>query len=161
MIRFKTKPETVRVTGDDKCFDNTELGSYTRKERKAVSFSLFPLTRSVLTEIRDDVSERRMVTKIVEGQRISEPEDYVDNTKFSEEALIRIVRGWDGILDENGKPLEFSVENLLDIASAYPLLASAWLAVCRLLMSEHEKYIDKKVKNSSSSQDGSGKEEKT
>jgi hypothetical protein len=161
VIKFKLKPESVWISGDDKGFDGTELKVYSKDERAQISFHLNPYTSEKVREI-----QKRCKKEIdTEGLSIQDLlGDNSDTERSREEALSYIVKDWRGVLDEEGKELECTKENILMLAdNGYSRLSNAWFEIAGWLIAKHEQYDKKEqvkeIKNSVTSQDGSPAEE--
>lgn len=157
MITFKTKENAVWVSGNDKDFNDTEIGHYSVKDRQAVGFKLRPYTPVKVREIREANQKTVDVKGMTIHQLMADPG--VDPVGVVEDAVKYVVEDWKGVLDENGNPMPCTDENKLLLArKGYPKLASAWVEIARYIMSRHEQYREEtKVEdmgNSDASQNG-------
>lgn len=161
MIKFKLKPESVWISGDDKGFDGTELKVYSKEERAQIGFLLNPYTSEKVREIQK-LCKKEVATDGLSIQELLG--DNSDTERAREEALSYIVQDWRGILDEDGLELECTKENIILLAdNGYSRLSNAWFEIAGWLIAKHEQYDKKEqvkeIKNSETSQDGSQPEE--
>ena len=165
MIKFKIRAEAAWVSGDDPCFDETELGEYSKKERANIEFLINPFTSEIVDRLKEKHTSYKHETSFEGGRRVSQRVEKTDDVAFRNEAIDEIVADWRGIIDEDEKKLDCTQENKLKLIDrGYPRLGGAWIDVARKIMSNFDKFQKQKkgkeIKNLPSSQGGLCEEKK-
>ncbi len=73
---------------------------------------LWPVTISVPSDDGSGKIKEHNVKVLFELLNRSEAQEIQDAPEKGEDVLTDKVRGWEGIADENGEPIEYSTENL-------------------------------------------------
>lgn len=159
MFRFRTKPESVWIAGDDPIFDRSELGEFPKDQRKSVHFKIRPLT----DEVQKDIAERNTKTTkeaVWYGQaRKIEKREVVDDLQVTVDTLDYIVEDWEGVADEDESIMTCNINNKLKLVrGGYPLLGGCWVDAARWAMSKYEQFKAGTEKNLKTSQNGQKEE---
>jgi len=146
MIKFKTVPTSEWVKGDHPIFDNSELEKYSDEERAKLEFQVFPFTPGLMKRIHKETKG--------------------NDDAYHKKALVAVIPGWRGILDENGNEVEWSFENMVKIFDGgYPRLGACLIRYAIKMMArfDEDARLEKEqdLKNLHPSQAGLGDEEKT
>lgn len=98
-------------------------------------FTVLPLTRSQDREI----TEQHTDTTWVNGQEVKKVRDEVVNAKAKE-----VIKGWEGLEDEGGKPIPCTPESIDMLLELYPELILTAMAEARNI---HAKRVEAAEKN--------------
>jgi len=170
MIKFRVKTEPIWVYCDRKEFDKTEIGFYTKEERKGVGFLIEPLSpyslRDLLKKhskkqpldmdvvdklaktIKDNFSDGEQQVKefagafgVVQEMTNKEEINWID---YNLEVVCGAVKDWKGIIGEDDKPIECDDARKKDIFLAYPMLLRAILEIATIIRSKYDEFQQEK-----------------
>jgi hypothetical protein len=151
---FKIAVKNLWVRGDDPAFNDTEIGGLPAGQREKLRFLLAPLTR----ELRDSAREANTTIE-KPARRGAEPVERFDIEGFALDLFRRVVVDWEGVLDEDGKPIACTPDNKDALATLYQKLGAALGTVAGEVMERHLQEVnaaeEDAEKNSGSSPDGS------
>ena len=172
MIKFRVNPVPVWVSGDHREFDSSEIGQYSKEERKGIKFLINPLTRQLTKELVSKHTTKKPIEFPSEMNESFEKfieltggivEDF-DDVAYQNDVIDRVICNWN-LLGEDEKTIECTRENKLNLLNGgYPQLAVCIIRIARIITSNFEQFEQKKekdsVKNLLSSQSGLVEEEK-
>ena len=119
-----------------------------------VKFKLRALDRKTMSELRKKATKKKY-TATPSGRQIVEE---VDDELFDALVFDHIISGWEGIVDEEGKPLPCTKENKLMLVNSAPTLANWLLDEAMALFETLSRKKEEELKNLKTSQAGSSKE---
>jgi len=153
---FQLKPKTLWVAGDDPVFDTTEIGGLSTEERAKVKFELKLANEELMDQLR------QANTKI-EARTNGKREENFDLDRYTHDLFDSVVVGWDGLLEEDGKPIPCTQESRRLLQRYYGRLCGALIMassqVSKRQTEELNRGREEMEKNSEGSQSGNGSAE--
>ncbi len=147
-ISLVLEPKPIWFGADDEIFDSTELASiFSRKERAALRFLLRPASRRMVQEMMIKHTSRQRVCRFVDGRKEFIDEDTLDQISFVDDMIDLIVLDWEGLLDEENRPIPCERKNKLALINAYPRLGTAILDAAGSAAVRHEQIKEESEKN--------------
>lgn len=177
-IRFVLDPYPVWVPGDHQLFDTAEYAIFPKSARAKLRHLIRPLgareeakireqcmdvvapAEELFTELSQTLSEQnRPMLDVLKGMGLLEDRKQLNQEKFQNKILNFVLPDWRGFNDEEGNPIECSLENKLSIFDGgYPKAGAIIIRIARMLMVKHSQFADLEEEraegNLESSQDG-------
>lgn len=142
VIKFRTEPEAVWISGDDTAFDLTELGQYSKEERGQIKFQIFPMTPELVSDLTEKHTTKELRTIQGQTREIST----LDEKGYQDELMSTILPNWKGIVGQDEAHLECNPENIRKMFNrGYPKMGAAIVRVASSLMANKRIFESKNM----------------
>ncbi|MBW2093053.1 MAG: hypothetical protein JRI34_13135, partial [Deltaproteobacteria bacterium] len=132
----------------DEIFDSTDLAAiFSREEHSALRFLICPASRRMVQEMMSKHTSRKRVCLALGGKKDFIDEDKLDQAAFLEDMTDLIILDWEGLLDEENRPVACTRENKLALTNSHPKLGTAILEAANWAAVRHEQQKEHSEKN--------------
>lgn len=168
MIGFQLEAKDITITGDHMFFDRTEIGKFTKEERKGIKFVISPLLSKEKKQYKKQFTTKEIPEAIInrvkkEGKELNEENELTvkqlllelnvgviekfDEDKYYLEIAVQKLKSWN-ILDVDGKEIPCNKKNKRTLfEGGYPMLGGAIVVIAQQAISRRKFFEREEEKN--------------